>query len=793
MGAKPTPPTTFLSGAIEDLAAYFLNAYEVANAHELRWPVRLYIVDPIDGSQPEHQSRGGIVRAMWQSWRKYRHQCRGYGFITNVDERRVAVAGSWNLPTDIKTEEYHITFQDSLTADASNLQHRAIVLGIIREATKKHFKDERSCQLGTLWQNYGNFCQMPTQEAQGRFSFCRKFRVTPVSVGKSLALRFEVTTTVLDGRTFDWYYQNGKVKTLARMITRKRQNKWTRRGDEVAVRVWCDERTDVRDAARVVELQNPDLILKHADLSPGEQAALPGETVTCCEFRKPPEEVRLDRARLVLDTQVTKEEHRETIIEPEERCSYAETLRAFLDGMDVYGKVILLRSTPLPASQFSLKSILPPAIKVRAGAGHDVVLPPPDKFTSNSLRERARSRAHHLRQHGFLRSRAINPLLALPQTCSEGRLKRMLEDTNHVMQKRGVNYRFTGVLYETVECLRRKIEQGNFDALLAVLPEKSSQPYRDGDMHNRIKRKIAIPSQCIHIDNTLPQRWVGKSSAMLKREKRPLWNALRNRYALCVDNLLVKHGWIPFIPAAPFHYNVHVGLDVGGRSNNTAFACVAHGLSHPEGELVFRLQKIPIELGKAEPIPPKSLASGLLDMFEYIAGELESLGFEASLDNTLFIRDGAVLGHGDAWNERAAFEQLHKECLDRAMISPNSIWTITEVLKRAEGWRLFSSNQTPQNPLVGFCLTDFAQPSDALLCATGRPYLTQGCAQPLKVRVSDIHGTHVLDNVLRDLVWEADMGYTKPDMGRGLPWVLHIADTGALQESRSYRISGITA
>ena len=93
------------------------------------------------------------------------------------------------------------------------------------------------------------------------------------------------------------------------------------RWPEVAVRVWWDERTDSQDAGRVVELQSPELILQDADLSPEEQAALPAETVTCRQFRKPPEEVPLNRVRLILDTQVTKEEHRETIIKPEERCS----------------------------------------------------------------------------------------------------------------------------------------------------------------------------------------------------------------------------------------------------------------------------------------------------------------------------------------------------------------------------------------------------------------------------------------------------------------------------------------
>jgi hypothetical protein len=58
--------------------------------------------------------------------------------------------------------------------------------------------------------------------------------------------------------------------------------------------------------------------------------------------------------------------------------------------------------------------------------------------------------------------------------------------------------------------------------------------------------------------------------------------------------------------------------------------------------------------------------------------------------------------------------------------------------------------------------------------------------------VIDIHGEAKMDQVARDLIWESDMCFTKPDMGMSLPFTLSVADTGALQLSRSYRISGIT-
>jgi hypothetical protein len=94
---------------------------------------------------------------------------------------------------------------------------------------------------------------------------------------------------------------------------------------------------------------------------------------------------------------------------------------------------------------------------------------------------------------------------------------------------------------------------------------------------------------------------------------------------------------------------------------------------------------------------------------------------------------------------------------------------------------------------VGLCSFQFNDPHLALVNSTGSPYLPQGTASPLKVRMVDLLGRGEFRDALRDLIWQCDLGFTKPDMGFSLPWVLHVADTGALQISRSYKITGIAA
>jgi hypothetical protein len=97
------------------------------------------------------------------------------------------------------------------------------------------------------------------------------------------------------------------------------------------------------------------------------------------------------------------------------------------------------------------------------------------------------------------------------------------------------------------------------------------------------------------------------------------------------------------------------------------------------------------------------------------------------------------------------------------------------------------------NPLVGYAVFPFDDPNVALVATTGSPYLPQGTAHPLLVTISDICGRANPKHVVQDIVWQADLCFTKPDIGMSLPWVLNVADSGALQLSRSYRISGITA
>jgi hypothetical protein len=221
-------------------------------------------------------------------------------------------------------------------------------------------------------------------------------------------------------------------------------------------------------------------------------------------------------------------------------------------------------------------------------------------------------------------------------------------------------------------------------------------------------------------------------------------------------------------------------------------ACLGLGFSAPQRGLTFKPFEIPLHGKQAEPVHPDALFNGFLGLFEAMEGELAEDQRKLDLQTLLVFRDGPFLGAGDKWNEVEALLRLHDVAVKRGWTNKEGLWTAIEIMKAAEGWRLIQSGNPPTNPLVGYACFPFTNHLEGLVCTTGTPYLHQGTAAPLKIRILDIAGESVRDEVVCDLVWEADMCFTKPDMGLSLPLLLQIADSGALQLSRRYKISGVT-
>ena len=774
----------------------FLNAYNILDLENLSWDVAIYKIIPLNGDQSKNEDRGKIKDIMWDLRWQYAGQCPSYGFIFDVDKTMVAIPKNWNIPQQDNFKGYRVARDRELKAQMSDPNHQAIVRGILRESIKRHFKDNGSLsRIGPLWQDYNDFCQMPdlTQADQG-IIYYRKFHVFPELLENNRwVLQIEITTPSIDGRTFADYYRSGEVKQLAELIRLKRESRLTRQNKPPEIRIW---RSLGDIAATVLELENPDEIINHAMLDTINQIDLADQTLLCKQYKKPPIPVSLNEVRLIPETGTAQERHRETIIAPDKRVSWYDILRDFLNGLDAYKKTISLAERPVDTRNLDCLQFKPPALCVYPSPNGINRISGPRNDSPQELKLRRRKLVDHIRNNGYLQQRPINPLLVYPQNFGEECAIRLKSDLNWLVTQNGLNFQFERQCgYQTVYDIKREVEKGKHDTLFVVLPEKHEKKHINTDMHEKIKQEISIPSQCIYHDNTLPQEWVDRRPREFRAAQPHKAREIRDHYQQCLLNLLVKHHWVPFAPDEPFHYNVHLGIDVGGVHNNRVMVCAGYGFAQPADGLTFLPKEVNIQTQQAEPIPDRDFYRGLLSVLEELYQGLIDAGVKKpDFNRVLFFRDGRLGGQGDHWNEKNTLDRLHEELHQRGWINDNSLWTALEISKRAAFWRvLFRSKNNIGNPTVGRCLFPFTDKNTAIICTTGEPYLPrQGTASPLLVHVHNIYGTANPEEALRDLFWETDMCFSKIDTGTKLPWVLHVANGGALQLSKAYKITGIT-
>lgn len=778
---------------VSDFPDYFFNCFEIANPDQLAWDVNAYTFTRIDDQELTHKDRSNFINSIWELRKQYKDKCPGYSFVTDIDEQTVVVSSKWDIPSGIEIGDYYITYDQTFTTQANNPEHHYVIQRILSEAIKKHFKDNPNSSLGSLWQDFKSFCQIPDFSEKEDFLFCRRFFVLPKTMlDGRFVFSFIITTATLDSNSFGDYFLQGRIIDLAKMIESKQKNKTNRKGESTAVRVLHVFQNGIKLDAKVMELNDPDLIISSKLCNEQEQRNYFSKTIKCKQYNKPPVDITPGELYLILDPKITQAEHQETIVDPEERVRLLIELQKFFNNIDVFGKKVILKDNPLDAGSFHNEFIRPPAVRVRGENDSIVIIDSPSIFSYDKIKERGLQRSRHIQRYGFLQSRPIIPAIAWPENkFTKQRAERFKTDINNLCKKRNLQCHFEDISYKNINDLRRKLEANQYNALLCVLPEGYQTPYHSNDTHEQIKKQIPLPSQCIHYDNTIPESWAYKTPNEFLKSNPKIAGRIRTRYEICIDNLLLKQGWLPFLPSTPFHFNVHVGIDVGGVDNNQAMACIGYGLTNPQMGLIFRLEEIPIEISKAEPIPTKNLRDGLLHIFEFVHTELAACGEMVNFDKVIFFRDGKLQGSSDNINEKCALIELHHELTKRNWITEESSWAAVEIHKRGENLRLFQKlNNKITNPLVGHCVVGFEDEDEALVCTTGNPYLTQGTANPLIVRKIIISGNIKMGEILEDTIWAADLGYSKPNMSIGLPWVLNVADSGALQAARSYIIPG---
>lgn len=757
--------------------AVVLNAYRLEQAESLRWEVAVYHVEVPAGEEVSDRTRGRVKDVIYQLSRQPGSRAPGPGFIVPLDPQHVIVPANWQLPNHDDLQGCRVRRLSDRVVRADDPRDTQAVRELLKAGAREALKAARTPVLGELFQDMNTFVERPSARTRHEdLHYCRRYEVRPARLrGGHWVLQLVVSTLSIDAHPLRHYYGRGEVQELADLVRAKRRNRHTRTFGPTAIRV-----LDLPEGgrARPTKLCAPERILEHAQYAPADQQALQDGTLECDVFPRGATPIPLDRLFLILDTQITGQEHRETILDVETRVETYRALRGVLHGADAFGVTLRLEAT---LTEVEAQVLAPPALLLR-GQGAPFRLEAPTEVTAHTLRDRVRRRNQHVKQHGYLNNRPINPLLAIPAGYGGARGERLREHLEDVAREQGVELRIAGPFpYRRVEDMTRELQGKAHNAVIAVLPEGSSAPQHDGDTHEQIKRQLSVTSQCIHHDNT--PRGPGDSP---KRERAARFNS-----QAVLLNLLVKHGWVPFVPDEPSHFNVHFGIDVGGVLNNKAMACIGYGFASERP--MFRAEEIPLTSLQAEPIQDGPLYLGLLSLTERIYHLLSTHGRQPDFGSVLFFRDGDSNGQGDAWQEMDAFRRLHAELRRRGWISEEATWVVAEVSKRAEAWRVLRREDARTlNPLVGTVSVPFEDDHVALVCTSGEPYVGQGTASPLLVTMTPIAGRLVPLHVVRDLLWDADLCYTKLDHGYSLPFTLHVADKGALQLARAYGVSGLT-
>ncbi len=767
-----------------------LNGYLITDLAVLRWKAAVYEVKPT--APVAHSTRANVKEVMWSFKKSHRDLCPGFGFVVEMNETKVAVPAEWTIPAGTEWDGYSFRRMEEIETNGTEMRQSLLFARIIKDALRSHLKKVGPAVLGPLWQDYGSLCQIPNAKTQNDFAFCRRFDFDPKPLANGRwALRFMASTASIDALPIAQYYAEGRVGELADFIHAKLVQRTNRRGRPVNVRVLYGNTQNGERNARVLDLFTPEQILDEAKLSAPEQKERANLPLQCQDFVDGAVAVSKAHCHLILDSQITQEDHDVTILEPAERADWAKKLRDLSNGCEVFGKKLQLADAPLNDADFENIHFLPPPVHIRDSFGL-TVLEAPANATANELRDRAKKRDNHVKRFGFYEQRPISPLLAIPARMEKQDGETLRSLLNQLLKERNIAFQFpVAFSYRDVGALSKEIQNGKYDALLCVLPEGRNQRYGDHDTHELIKQRVPVPSQCICHDNAFPGVLRGMAFDQALRRDQRLARRMKSQLELCLLNLLVKAQWFPFIPAQAANYNVHIGIDVGGKLNSTVVASIGYGFENPNGGFLFRPVEIEMNPQGKEPIPPDPLFLGLVRLIEETRDTLELTGEQPNFERVLIMRDGQLLGDGEDWNEMEALTRLFQHCRSEEWISASATWTTVEIMKAWDGWRVMQFNGKIENPLVGYCCFPFPSANEGLLCTTGQPYLSQGSAIPLKFRIQDIAGVASREKVVRDLVWEADMCFTKLDMGQSLPWTLHIADSGALQLSRSYRISGI--
>jgi hypothetical protein len=768
------------------VAPGFLNAFEILNGSELTWEANLIRFVPKHGARVINQSQ---LRDLGFKARKQQALTKGSGlaFIIPYGETDILVPRACTPVASVEMDDYRLELVKELRISAADPTWDHATRAILRDAFKQVLRSMRDADNRPLWRYFHDFCEFPTRSSLASYN-CRRYSVDVKRIrGNRLVMQLVVGTVTLDPNPIEAYYREGRVHELARMIAAKQENRTDRKGQIARLYALWNSSDANKFQAELIEIAHPDALTNDASLTPAEQTKQNITTIECVSMQQtllvPPHQLHL-----IVDSSITLQEHAETILSPDLRWRITERFRQSFSNVQAFGFNLQIAVNPIGINDIAF-GVLAPELLVK-GEGRNNVIPAAAALSTAALSDRVRKRKSAIKEHGFFQGPvAFNPLVACPDSFSDEEITFVQDAANECCSEFGCNFRFDEARrYTNASELAGLIQDGKFTGALIVVPESRM----DQGLYHSIKQLIPIPSQCITIDHAILAGQSNRSYASVLAANDRISRGLRQCYSVCLENLLVKAGFIPFVPKEPFSFNVHIGIDVGGKDNNTPMLFLGHGFNKPAKLLKFRPIEVKTDRNSTEPIRPEDLARAVINLFEQTRKGLIEQAREVDFSSVIFWRDGASLGDGELWQERDGLKQALDELTSNKLVPENSRWVLVEVMKSAEGWRVFQGTTPISNPIVGTCILHSDREDEALVCSTGEPFLMQGTASPLRIRFASISGESSIEEICKELIWEADMCLNKPDMAAKLPWTLRVADVAALNLSHHHAVAGIS-
>ena len=285
---------------------------------------------------------------------------------------------------------------------------------------------------------------------------------------------------------------------------------------------------------------------------------------------------------------------------------------------------------------------------------------------------------------------------------------------------------------------------------LLILPSQA-----ESNLHNYIKKRLwpDIQCQCASADSIKRFYQNDRDNWVVKEESRRRYSSYLRYLALGV--LIVNRKWISAL-SEPLKYDVHIGIDALNRM--VGFTYVYLG-----GKKVY-FRSYPTQ--QKEKLSASNLRKVLRDDLER---DIHDLGITPR--HVVVHRDGRSFPA-----EIKGFYEAIRSLKGEGVIGPDTLVGVVEIhkqsaypLRMAEGIGLDSLD----NPRVGswFRLDD----NEGIVCNTGAPFLTQGTAKPLHVRIAD--GDLEIEKVLEDVFALSNLTWSAPDKCQRLPITTKLGDT----------------